>query len=145
MDVFLNSTAFQQIGVQPLDPYDDLCTEHEFGSRDFWKCYIMNRSVPYMHPTSTCRMGPNDTVAVVDSKLKYVCNLSSILYFQDSFEFLYCDFNVFILLLLCRVFGAQNIRVVDASVMPFVPSGNTNLPSMLIGAKGAELILSGGR
>lgn len=41
-----------------------------------------------------------------------------------------------------RVSGVQGLRVVDASIMPKVTSGNTNAPSMLIGERAAELILS---
>ena len=40
-----------------------------------------------------------------------------------------------------RVRGIEGLRIADASVMPFVPSGNTNLPSMMIGEKAADLIL----
>lgn len=39
-----------------------------------------------------------------------------------------------------RVKGVSGLRVVDASVMPNVISGNTNAPSIMIGEKGAELI-----
>lgn len=41
-----------------------------------------------------------------------------------------------------RVHGLQNLRVIDASIMPTIVSGNTNAPSMAIGSKGAELILN---
>jgi choline dehydrogenase len=39
-----------------------------------------------------------------------------------------------------RVIGVEGLRVADASVMPTVPGGNTNLPTIMIGEKAADLI-----
>jgi choline dehydrogenase len=39
-----------------------------------------------------------------------------------------------------RVHGIAGLRVADASIMPTVPGGNTNAPSIMVGEKAADLI-----
>jgi len=39
-----------------------------------------------------------------------------------------------------RVAGIEHLRVIDASVMPTITSGNTNAPTMMIAEKGAALL-----
>lgn len=39
-----------------------------------------------------------------------------------------------------RVYGVKGLRVIDASIMPKITSGNINAPTMMIAEKGADLI-----
>jgi choline dehydrogenase len=40
----------------------------------------------------------------------------------------------------CRVRGIEGLRIVDASIFPTVPNGNTNAASIMVGEKGADII-----
>ena len=78
------------------------------------------------HPVGTCKMG-NFRKTSIDNNGETLEN-------ED-------DLSVVDPLL--RVHGVSNLRVADASIMPQITSGNTNAPSIMIGERCAELILSG--
>jgi choline dehydrogenase-like flavoprotein len=42
-----------------------------------------------------------------------------------------------------KVRGIERLRVIDASVMPKLTSGNTNGPTMALAEKGADLVKAG--
>jgi len=41
----------------------------------------------------------------------------------------------------CKVFGVENLRVVDSSIFPQITNGNLNAPSMMVAEKAADMIL----
>ena len=42
-----------------------------------------------------------------------------------------------------RVCGVEGLRVADASVMPTIPSANTNAPTIMIGEFASRLMVAG--
>jgi 5-(hydroxymethyl)furfural/furfural oxidase len=73
---------------------------------------VRRRTIGGWHPCGTCRMGPAH------------------------------DFGAVIDPRTARVHGVAGISVVDASIMPDVPRGNTNLPTLMIAEKMADAILA---
>jgi choline dehydrogenase len=39
-----------------------------------------------------------------------------------------------------RVRGVEGLRVVDASIMPLIPGGNTHAPTVMVAERGSDLI-----
>jgi choline dehydrogenase len=76
--------------------------------------FIRHNLTTLHHPAGTCAMGGDSKVAA--SRLTSVVDPE------------------------LRVRGAEGLRVVDASVMPAVPRGNTNAPTIAIAERAADLI-----
>lgn len=77
--------------------------------------YVRAASGTLYHPVGTCQMGPDP---------------------HRRGDAAVVDHQL-------RVHGVERLRVVDASVMPRVPTGNTHTPAAMIGEKASEMIRSG--
>lgn len=80
------------------------------GTDAYWECYVRNLATTVYHPVATAKMGPDTDRYAVVNSRLKVRG------------------------------GVQGLRVVDASIMPKLVSGNTNAASIMIGEKGAEFI-----
>jgi choline dehydrogenase len=78
------------------------------------RAFIRQNLTTIYHPVGTCAMGGDSKVAA--SRLASVVDPE------------------------LRVRGVKGLRVVDASVMPAVPRGNTNAPTIAIAERAADLI-----
>ncbi|KAJ8730536.1 hypothetical protein PYW08_001949 [Mythimna loreyi] len=103
----LNTSYFKEMKSKVIDMKVSQCEGLEFGSHEYWKCYVLNLASTQYHAVGTCAMGVEGK-GVLDERLK--------------------------------LRGVTGLRVVDASVMPSITSGNTNAPVIMIAEKAADMI-----
>ena len=128
---FLSSGNFFEESLKHLKPH----------SEEFWEELVRSYAATIYHPIGTCKCGD-----VSKDSVSLVLSCSIVLAASFSYRYLFA----FVSSVLCQmavvngrlqVRGVSRLRVVDASVMPLLTSGNTNLPAIMIGEKAADLIL----
>lgn len=102
--------AFKETGLKLHWMDIEACRGLEKESDEHLECISRELTFSLYHPTSTIKMGP------IKSDKDSVVDPE------------------------LRVHGVKGLRVIDASIMPFVVRGNTNAPTIMIGEKGADLI-----
>lgn len=86
------------------------CQRLGVGTPAYWRCEVRHRTLNMYHQVGSCRMGPPD------DELMTVVDAE------------------------LRVHGVRDLRVIDASVMPTIVSGNTNAATIMIGEKGVDAV-----
>ena len=82
-----------------------------YDSDAYWEWVVRGSGITLYHPVGTAAMGLRSNPMAVVDPLTL------------------------------KVWGLDGLRVADASIMPTLPSGNTNAPAIMIGEKAAQLIL----
>eukprot|EP01006_Ploeotia_vitrea_P063622 TRINITY_DN85913_c0_g1_i1.p1 TRINITY_DN85913_c0_g1~~TRINITY_DN85913_c0_g1_i1.p1 ORF type:complete len:274 (+),score=19.71 TRINITY_DN85913_c0_g1_i1:83-823(+) len=93
-----------------LEKFIDLPNPHPKFSEPWFEHYARAYTINIHHPVGTCRMGP----VAQDGSVVSAVSL--------------------------KVIGMKNLRVVDSSICPFVPSGHTQAVAMMIAEKAAAQI-----
>lgn len=66
-----NTSVMAKRGLKMVKKLIKQCSQHEFGSDDYWRCAVQWDTRPENHQAGTCKMGPSsDPLAVVDPQLK---------------------------------------------------------------------------
>ncbi|XP_061180751.1 L-sorbose 1-dehydrogenase-like [Saccostrea echinata] len=108
-----NTTAFRSVGASPLDPYDE-----------------------YFYPP--CKDLPYEADEYWICRVKY--NLLAMYHTTSTCRMGAATDNTAVVDPQLRVRGVRDLRIVDASVMRHVPSGNPNAPTIMIAEKAADMI-----
>jgi len=111
LDIF-ESEPYKKLGCKIVTPATWNGKPVNVRDRAYVEEFIRSWTYTIYHHVGTCKMGDLETDKMA------VCDATSL-----------------------KVRGVRNLRVADASIMPHLPSGNTQAPCYMIGEKAADLIL----
>ena len=97
-------------------------------------------TMPAMRPYVLAEHWPGPGVQSDDEILQYCREVGSTIYHPSSSCRMGIDDRAVVDPRL-KVYGVDGLRVVDGAIMPGVVSGNTNAAIVMIGEKGADMIL----
>jgi len=124
-------------GVKPALRFNYLSTEQD--RREWIECVRAARAIlsaPAFEPFDAGELSPGQSVETDDEILQWVA--------RDAETALHpsctCAMGAVVDPASLRVYGLDGLRVVDASVFPFVTNGNIYAPTMMVAERAADLI-----
>ena len=121
--------AFDEFRDGETEPGDNAVTDEQLDA------FAREKADSAYHPSCTCKMGDpdKDNMAVVDPTTKVIGTSNPCLIsYKRLRSFKKSIFALSILNQYSLLPGLDNLRVVDASIMPSVASGNLNAPTIMI-------------
>lgn len=67
---FTQTKALLKFGAKFNTNHFPGCKNHDFGSNNYWECYIRHMTLTSYHPVGTCKMGYINENSVVDHSLR---------------------------------------------------------------------------
>jgi len=142
-------TSRGHIGLRSADPFDtpEIHPNSLSTNRDLTEmiegCRLMRKIAesPALQSVIDAEITPGPAIRSDEEMLEDVRNRCSTVFHPVSTCRMGPDRNENVVDARLRVYGVDGLRVVDASIFPTVTSGNTNAPAIMVGEKGADLIL----
>jgi len=142
-------TSRGQIGLRSADPFDapeihpnSLSTNHDLNEM-MEGCKLLRKiaASPALQSVIDAEITPGPAIQSDEDMLEDARSRASTVFHPVSTCRMGPDSGENVVDARLKVYGVEGLRVVDASIFPMVTSGNTNAPAIMVGEKGADLIL----
>lgn len=143
MESILNnpySTGY--IHISSSNPYDDPIIDYQYlsDSRDYipiidgiYRIQKIFKDIKFV--SGPASIIPDNISSYIKNNIYSLCHASGTCKMTEKF-----NINESVVDSQCRIWGLQNIRIADASIIPTIVSANTNATCLMIGDKCARII-----
>ncbi len=141
-------TSRGEINIQSTNPLDPVAIQPKYLSTEEdvqemvegFRFMRKMASSPALQSVIEREFTPGDSVQTEEDIIDYIRQTADTVYHPTSTCIMGPDECSSVVNNQCKVYGIENLRVVDASVFPTVTSGNTNAPVIMVAEKVADMM-----